>query len=87
MRAAADPLRIILAMPDRYPCRVCGGTGKVPVAFDATVGFRGSGISDVPVCAHCHGTGSVAELEQRERDVFDYIGMLASKLWGLVRRQ
>jgi hypothetical protein len=44
----------------RYACRACSGTGKSSTAFDA-YGMGGSGLADAPVCAHCHGTGWVAE--------------------------
>jgi hypothetical protein len=60
-------------VPGDYTCRVCGGTGKSPVPFDATVGFLGSGISDLPPCAMCAGTGRVEKLARRDRDLFDLI--------------
>jgi hypothetical protein len=56
-----------------YTCRACGGTGKSQVAFDASTGFMGSGIGDLPVCAKCHGSGRVAERSGRERDLLDYV--------------
>jgi hypothetical protein len=75
-----------VAAPYRYACPVCGGTGKSPVPFDATTGFMGAGISDLPVCARCYGSGFVPEKPTQRPDSFDYLGAWLRKLIGALRR-